>query len=918
MRHAFLFLLLLAIIVLSGCSGGGNPAMPGQDLSLPKGQSADSTHFLWGFWSVKADPIAQSLELIPLREGNIHVNALKLLEPPAGLHLKVSGVTFNGTVCDVDVTLVHPFPGLSQYIGFDVTGIFISKGTLTGFNDPDLIMAGAGDTRLLNADGWTRWWNPVEFSAPGAPLFRYRDGMLGVKNSTANYNCTLNAYKLFGDEVGKNDEILAIDPESRIYFKDGATNTRHYKIDFANGMQFNYAVDANWQQPEGDPPFNPEDFAPEANRPEAWAVSITEIENTLYNNGGGDSGGDLKLEIGVMDHFNGDLNTVWLDSPGNFDPISASGPVSGGVGFSTYEVEILNATPKPDSIDILIGVESDVTGYADLLSDKPVTAYFTYTAIVGQSSGIPPTAIMEATTSTDINICYTVSFDASASTGTPPLTFEWDFNGDGTYGGPEDDYTGDPETPTHKFKNIGTFEVTVKVSNAYGWDISDPVEISIGLNPDGIYVDGDYTGGTSDGTPTQPYKTIQAAMAVATNGDKIHVDYMDTGSGVYDTASLTLKNGVKLLADNWNGCDQDKPKASCATAGWVFYGTDVSDVVIEGFEIIVPSGPSFNDFVGQPTLASIRLRDSNANGGGGSTNDNSISHCRFTGTVNISAGFKGVYLEGAIGTMVELCEFKDINGKSSNNFDFVNCVMAYHSDNTTVRKNWVHDIIADASTNSGRLEVFGFLWSDYVEVTNNLVNSCKGQNGYCNFGGVYIDGQPGDAHSNNPIVANNTFDDIQGGGNGFNNVILFSNTIVGTFAIPGIQLYNNIVSNTQGSPSSRANEFVQPDPSDPCTAYFCNAYNTAWLSASGAEGFLYIVMGTGCYGNWTNPKDPDYINPPSDYDIETTSPSQLGDPSIVDWDDTGNPSNNPSNPDTNTRSRMGAFGGPGGDWWPLD
>ncbi|MFH1676831.1 MAG: PKD domain-containing protein, partial [bacterium] len=821
MRPALVILSILAIIILGGCSKSGNPVVPGQDIVPVKEQSSVSSHILWGLWNVKADPETQSLEIIPMREGAIHVNTLKLLEPPAGLKLKVSGVTFNGTVCDVDVTLVHPFPGLSQYIGFDVAGIFISKGTLSGFDDPDLIMAGSSDSRLLNPDGWTRWWNPVEFSIPGAPLFRYRDGMLGVKNSTANYNCTLNAYKLFGNEIGKNDEILTIDPSLRLYFKDGATNTRHYKIDFANGMQFNYAVDANWQQPEGDPPFNPEDYAPEANRPEAWAVSVSEIENTLYNNGGGDSGGNLKLEINVMDHFNADLNAIWLDSPGNFDPLYVSGSIGGGDGFSTYEIEITNATPDPDSIDILIGVESEVTDYADLLQDNPVTAYFMYTANVGGSNQYPPIAIMEATTSTDIDICNSVSFDASASTGTPPLTFEWDFNGDGTYDGPEDDYTGDPVTPTHQFKNIGTFEVTVKVSNAYGEDISDPVEVTIGLNPDGIYVDGDYTGGTSDGTPTQPYKTIQAAVAVATNGDKIHVDYMDLGTGIYDTAGLTLKSGVLLLADNWNGCDQGKPKVSCATSGWVFFGTDVSDVVIEGFEIIVPSGPSFNDFVGQPTLASIRLRDSNANGGGGSTNDNSISKCRFTGTVNIAAGFKGIYLEGAIGTTVELCEFKDINGKSSSNFDFVNCVMAYRSDNTTVRKNWVHDVIADASTNSGRLEVFRFLWSDYVEVTNNLVNSCQGQNGYCNLTGLYIDGQPGDAHSNNPIVANNTFDNLQGGGYGFNNVIEFSNTIVGTFAIPGIELFNNIVSNTQGSASSRAYEHVQPDPSDPCTAYFC-------------------------------------------------------------------------------------------------
>jgi hypothetical protein len=167
-------------------------------------------------------------------------------------------------------------------------------------------------------------------------------------------------------------------------------------------------------------------------------------------------------------------------------------------------------------------------------------------------------------------------------------------------------------------------------------------------------------------------------------------------------------------------------------------------------------------------------------------------------------------------------------------------------------------------------------------------------------------------------VANNTVDDLASNGYGFVNVILFSNTIVGTYAIPNVKLYNNIVSNTSGSASSRAYEFTQPNPSDPCVANFCNAYNTAWLTSGGAEGYLYITMGTGTFGNWTDPQNPTYISAPSNYDLQAGSTSQRGDPSIVDWDDTGNPSGNPSDNNIETRSRMGAFGGPDGGWWPLD
>jgi hypothetical protein len=51
-----------------------------------------------------------------------------------------------------------------------------------------------------------------------------------------------------------------------------------------------------------------------------------------------------------------------------------------------------------------------------------------------------------------------------------------------------------------------------------------------------------------------------------------------------------------------------------------------------------------------------------------------------------------------------------------------------------------------------------------------------------------------------------------------------------------------------------------------------------------------------------------------DYHIPLESPGQLGDPSFLDFDDAGPASNDPDNTDPETRSRMGAFGGEGGDW----
>ena len=105
-------------------------------------------------------------------------------------------------------------------------------------------------------------------------------------------------------------------------------------------------------------------------------------------------------------------------------------------------------------------------------------------------------------------------------------------------------------------------------------------------------------------------------------------------------------------------------------------------------------------------MAGVHLEDANKNNYGGSTNDNTVGKCLFTGTVTSSAGYRAVFLEAAIGTTIELCEFGPINGVGSANFDIINCVMSHRSDDVTIIKNWVHDLTADASPDSGRIDVF--------------------------------------------------------------------------------------------------------------------------------------------------------------------------------------------------------------------
>ncbi len=158
---------------------------------------------------------------------------------------------------------------------------------------------------------------------------------------------------------------------------------------------FNYAVDAAWKKPVGSPPWDvPDDFGPTANRQEAWFADVSETSNTLWNDGVS-SGGGLELSINIYDWFNVEMNNVRVESPGNFILVENSTPDPGGVEYSTYNIEIFNATPPEDSIDILVSVESETVGYGGLLPGEPVTAYFVHTAEVADNPGEEYVLVLE-------------------------------------------------------------------------------------------------------------------------------------------------------------------------------------------------------------------------------------------------------------------------------------------------------------------------------------------------------------------------------------------------------------------------------------------------------------------------------------------------------------------------------------------
>ncbi len=304
---AWLFILILFILV--GCSD--NPTSPAPSTENPVlGESASSSsHQCLGFHMVEIDTESYSVEIIPLRSTEWHFNLTGVLNSTMGV--SAAGVPSehdpaNGLFV-FDITLAHPFDTSPQLAGFDVKGILITPGT---YAVGSLVYAGADETRLENADGYTRWWNPTEFTSPG--MLGYEDGILASAPASA-LTATINPYKLFADILYPTSNLGSVcyepldSDQGRAVFTAGSSNTRRYEIRFPMDpgplVVYGYAIDCAWNPPSPNPPGEvPDDFPMNANQPEAYRIGIKTVANTLYyDDEFGVGGGVLRLEIGVFD-----------------------------------------------------------------------------------------------------------------------------------------------------------------------------------------------------------------------------------------------------------------------------------------------------------------------------------------------------------------------------------------------------------------------------------------------------------------------------------------------------------------------------------------------------------------------------------------------------------------------------------------
>ncbi|MCX6646122.1 MAG: PKD domain-containing protein [bacterium] len=465
LKHSIIIVIILAI--LSGCSKGDNPVVPGsQEITPDKvSQQNEPDHFLLGYFDGRIDLRNEAIEMVPMRTSEMHLNISKFIENPiTNLSISNYNIDWDTSIISVDIGFTHPLAGFDEYAGFDMKGIFITKGTRTGFEDPSIVISGDGETRLLNPDGMSRWWNPVEFQH-GDNFFSYRDFRFGIKDEVANYECTLNAYKLYADDLSVNEDIADLDLLNRAVTSPGATNTRHYEVFFpkdANDefiIQFNFAIDVCWEPIPGYVPGQevdiPGDYPPVANQPEPFRIDVSTDFNSIYYENESTKGGMTIYNVKVYDwqgylgpqNVADEIGEVKFECPEVLPGSYVAALIDVGAGskaYAEYEIQVdgHDLTGNGDFNGLISAISSNgdyqdtVTGFS---GDVPLASYISfpiaYIAVEAPPPNIAPVAVATANT-LSVYEGDTVIFDASGSSDSDGIivSYKWDFNGDGTYG----------------------------------------------------------------------------------------------------------------------------------------------------------------------------------------------------------------------------------------------------------------------------------------------------------------------------------------------------------------------------------------------------------------------------------------------------------------------------------------------------
>ena len=146
-------------------------------------------------------------------------------------------------------------------------------------------------------------------------------------------------------------------------FSEATTNIRHYVVSWMDAdypfLVFNYAVAANHRAPTGPPPFEPQDFPISgANMAEAFCISASVVDNSLYFNDDGYGGGAIDLDAEIWDWQGLGSTEVTVESvqPGIVLPVVSGEHQPGHTSYSDiYHFFGVIGFPKaPGDLELLI------------------------------------------------------------------------------------------------------------------------------------------------------------------------------------------------------------------------------------------------------------------------------------------------------------------------------------------------------------------------------------------------------------------------------------------------------------------------------------------------------------------------------------------------------------------------------------
>jgi hypothetical protein len=355
-------LIFLLVLALACSQGKDSPLMPDLIGDVESGdiEREPEDMFVGGLWEVAIDKNTKEVNILQLRSADKAMNVLGFLEPPAMFFLSINISTLEVDPAEgrvgAHVILNHPlYSAAGQFDGFDVRGIVFGP-------------------EIRNADGYTPLIRPKDFK--GIP-FGYIDGMLGVPDEWASFDGDYYPYKYFADGLSATEELADFfgnpgNLSNRGIFSEGATNVRHYEmyfdVDAGQFLVFNYAILVSFDFPEGDPPYELDDYPLwTANCAEPFFIDASVVHNSLFYNSEDGGGGRLSIDVEVFDWQGLGNVEVTIEAPDVIAPTVATNYIPGSTTKSgVFSFEDIEGLPQADGeLELIITAADTGTTFGD-------------------------------------------------------------------------------------------------------------------------------------------------------------------------------------------------------------------------------------------------------------------------------------------------------------------------------------------------------------------------------------------------------------------------------------------------------------------------------------------------------------------------------------------------------------------------